>query len=373
MSTENKELTNEAPIVEDNESSIDFKKLWEDVKKHKKLYYKVLPIAFIVAAIYAISLPSTYVCRVVLAPEMSSSARRNMMMSSASSYFLNLGMTMENTEAIMPSLYPEVIQSVPFQTSLFNLKVHRKNSSKEMTYFDYLLKDQRSPWWSKAIGAVFSLIPSSSAPKDTIDESKVNPFELTRKQSLVCKMIGGRIFCDVDKKTFIITIDVADQDPLIAATIADSVQAKLQKYMTDYRTNKARIDMEYYNQLTADAKDRYEKALVRYSTFSDHNQKASLPSVRSEQTKLENELTLQQRLYAQAVSQQQAAEARLQEDTPAFATIENATVPLTRSAPARSKMCLIFTFFAFICTTVYIFHKEKDLLPMLGIGGKEEA
>lgn len=48
-----------------------FTKLWADVKKYKRLYYKVLPVTFIVAAILTLSMPNYYSCTVMLAPELS--------------------------------------------------------------------------------------------------------------------------------------------------------------------------------------------------------------------------------------------------------------------------------------------------------------
>ena len=50
----------------EEESSIDFKKIFNDIVKHKMLYAKVLPIAFVLAAIYALALPNYYNCTVKL-------------------------------------------------------------------------------------------------------------------------------------------------------------------------------------------------------------------------------------------------------------------------------------------------------------------
>lgn len=74
---------------------------------------------------------------------------------------------------------------------------------------------------------------------------KVNPFKMTKKQNDIAKLVGQKIKCSVDKKTSVITINVEDQDPLICATIADSARVKLQQFIIKYRTNKARIDLEY--------------------------------------------------------------------------------------------------------------------------------
>ena len=54
----------ENPVEE--ESAIDFKKLFSDLLKHKSLYFKVLPVAFVLAAIYALAQPNFYSCTVKL-------------------------------------------------------------------------------------------------------------------------------------------------------------------------------------------------------------------------------------------------------------------------------------------------------------------
>ena len=47
---------------------IDFGAIWAAIKKHRKLYYKVLPVAFVVGFVIGISIPKTYTCKVLLAP-----------------------------------------------------------------------------------------------------------------------------------------------------------------------------------------------------------------------------------------------------------------------------------------------------------------
>ena len=168
-------------------------------------------------------------------------------------------------------------------------------------------------------------------------------------------------------KTMVITINVTDQDPLICAVMADSVQQRLQNFITDYRTKKARVDLEYMRKLYGEAKARYTKARQLYASYSDANQDIVLESVRSKLTDLENEMQLQFNNYNNIVQQLQMAEAKVQEDTPAFTTLQSATVPVKKAGPSRAKMVLIFLFLAFLGTTVYILHKENQLKPLLGL------
>ena len=357
--------------VLEEESSIDFGKIFKDLLKHKWLYAKVLPVAFILAAIYALSFPNYYTCKVTLAPEMGSSARSGGSLAGlASSFGINLGGAQSGADAISPMLYPDLMNSVDFKTSLFPIPVtiegdkDKGEAPRTMSYYDYLAKNQKAPWWSNAKKAVFSIF-KSSAPE--LVEGPVDPFRLTKEQTAIATAINKNIVCDVDKKTMVITINVTDQDPVICATMADSVKTRLQKFITDYRTSKVRVDLEFNEKLYAETKARYDRARRLYAEFSDANQDIILESVRQRQTELENDMQLQYNAFTQVAAQLMAAKAKVQEETPAFTTLQSATVPVLKAGPKRAQMCLIFLFLAFLGTTAWILYKEDDLKPLLGL------
>ena len=348
----------------EEESSIDFGKIFKDVLKHKWLYVKVLPVAFVLAAIYAISLPNFYQCTVKLSPELGGSAKSGGGLASlASSFGVSLGSSSNGGDAIMPTLYPDLMNSVDFKTSLFPVKVTREEDNQTFTYYDYLMNEQKAPWWAEAKKAFFGLF----ADPKPVEEQKVDPFRLTKEQTAIVGAINQNVVCDVDKKTMVITINVTDQDPVIAAMMADTVKTRLQNFITDYRTSKVRVDLEYSKKIAAETKARYDKARRLYAEFSDANQDVILESVRQKQTELENDMQLQYNAYQQVAAQLLAAEAKVQEETPAFTTLQSATVPVQKSGPKRAQMCLIFVFLAFLGTSVWILYKEDDLKPLLGL------
>ena len=356
------------------ESSIDFGKIFKDLLKHKRLYYKVLPITFVVAAILALSIPNYYNCTVMLSPEMSSSTTsKSGLLSLASSFGVNLGTAAGGmgTEALFPTLYPDLVNSTDFKTSLFPVPVTIEGDKEDgeadrtMSYYDYLENEQKAPWWSYVLTAPFKLISLFSDKKPEV--KKLDPFRLTKKQAEVVKLLDKKVVCDVDKKTMVITISVTDQNAVIAATMADTVKNRLQKFITDYRTSKARVDLEYNKKITAETKVRYEKARQKYAEFMDSNQDIILQTVRQKQTDLENEMQLQYNAYTQVAAQLLAAEAKVQQETPAFTTLQSATVPVKKTGPKRALMCIIFLFLAFLGTTAWILYKEDDLKPLLGL------
>ncbi|MBR1388583.1 MAG: chain-length determining protein [Prevotella sp.] len=361
---------NKNMIEQEEEQSIDFGKLFQDLLKHKKLYFIVLPVAFVLAAVYSLSLPNYYNCQVMLAPEMGGKgASGGSLAGLASSFGFNLGGVSSGGDAISPMLYPDLMNSVDFKTSLFPVKVTREGNkekgepSRTFTYYDYLAKEQKTTWWGSAMKAFFGLFST----KEEKPEEKVDPFRLTRDQDAIVKAIDRNVVCDVDKKTNVITINVTDQDPLICATMADSVKTRLQNFITEYRTSKVRVDLAYNEKLYAETKARYDKARQRYADFADSNQDVILESVRQRQAELENEMQLQYNAYQQVAAQLMAARAKVQEETPAFTTLQSATVPVLKAGPKRAQMCLIFVFLAFLGTTAWILYKEDDLKPLLGL------
>lgn len=352
---ENRYLSNEA-----EESSVDFVAIWNAVKNHKTLYLKVLPVTFVIACVISLSLPNYYKCEVTLAPELGGkSGSVSGLASLASSFGVNIGSASGNSlgDAITPTLYPDLMNSVDFKTSLFGVKVQRKNDDKPMNYYDYLMNEQKRPWWSGFCGLV--------KPEKSVLE-QVNTFELTKEQEGVAKAIAAKVICTVDKKTNVIKIEVTDQDPHIAAQMADSVKNRLQDFLTDYRTKKARHDLAYAESLQRQAKKDYEHARQLYVDYMDANTDVTLMSAQQKQTDLENDMQLKYNNYNALNAQVIDGRAKVQEETPAFTTLQSATVPLHKDGPKRGQAVLICLFLATLFTTVWILYKEDQLKPLLG-------
>ena len=323
----NMEDNKQAPI---NISDI-VKKLWP----HKKLYYKVLPATLVLTYLFTLFFPRYYSSSVSLAPEPTGAAAMSGSLSSlASSFGLGSLAKMGGSDALNADIYPDIIQSNDFIAELMTVKVQSKEGDIKTNYYTYLRDHQKYPWWIYIKSAIVELIKPT--PKDNYSGNKtISVFNLTKQQKDLFESVQGNIKCKIDKKTDIISIVVKDQDPLVCATIANATCAKLQQFIIDYRTNKAKIDYKYYQKLTADAKKDYEKARQRYGTFSDANSDLVLASYQAKVEDLENEMQLKFNIYTAMNTQLQAATAKLQEATPAFTVIQSASVPIKPAGPKR--------------------------------------
>ena len=342
------------------EATIDLgggiKKVWE----HRRIFYKVLPIAFIVFSALILCVPRTYTASSKLAPESSSGMGSLSGLSSlASSFGFDLG-GVSSEDAISPLFYPDLMEDNGFVMNLLSVRVRSCDGKVDATYHDYLETGQRFPWWA-GIGKWMRKVMPKPKPV-TVEgggaETEASPYMVSMKEEAFLKQARSDIQLTVDKQTGIITIVTTAQDPLVAKMLADSTTLRLQHFITDYRTNKARVDLEYYERLTQEARQEYEEASKAFSQFSDANNDVLLQTVLSIQTDLENDMQMKYTTYSAMMTQLQTAKAKVQERTPAFTQLKGAQLPLKPSGPKRMLFVigmLILT--SFVCV-LYILHDD---------------
>lgn len=304
-------------------------------------------IAGVIGVILAFGTPKVYKSTVMLAPEESGGGFSGSISSLASMVGMNMKIG-QTGDALYPEIYPDLMESTDFVVGLFPVKVTKDKTGEQYTYFDYLQNHQKMALMEYPFLLLEKIKEFLSSDDATGEAKEPDPFRLTKKEDGVCRNIKGKIKCSVDKKTSVITIVVEDQDPLIAATVADSVQLHLQHAITDYRTKKARVDVAYMQQLFDEAHQQYADARRAYASFSDSNQELILQSYKQKEEELENEMQLKYNIYQQVVEQLQLARAKVQERTPAFTTIQRASVPIKHSSRPKVVTLAIWMILGFM-------------------------
>ena len=317
---------------------IDLTKIARTIWQKRRTFLKVWVVTFILSCIWVLPQPRYYTSTVKLAPEMSGDQGIGGLSSLASSFGISVGGT-GNQDAIYPQLYPELFENPEFIVGLYGIHVTTKDRSISTDYFTYMKKHQKKNMLTWPFNYVKRRIKSLFTEEDNTPRitgtDKVNPFMMNRKDYNLMHLIMSRIKCSVDKKNYVISISVKDQDPLVCATMADSVKQHLQEFIIHYRTSKATEDVEHYQQLRDSAEYEYNIAMERYSRFCDSHRNVVLQSYQSRQNKLESELSLKQSSLSVMETQLTEAKVRLQEKTPAFTTLKSATVPVLPTEPKR--------------------------------------
>ncbi|MGN1218292.1 MAG: chain-length determining protein, partial [Phocaeicola sp.] len=322
----------------------------------RKLFYKVLPITFVLSCAIILCVPRYYTSSLSLAPELgNSSGMGGAIGSLASSFGFDLG-SIETTDAINPTLYPDLMEDNGFVVGFFDIRVKSQDGEINCTYYEYLTKHQKYAFWTYGISWLKKLFQSNEAK--VAKGGKLDPYVLTKRQDDICGVIRKNISLSVDKKTAVISISVQAQDALICKTLADSVKERLQTFITNYRTNKSRIDEQYYKELADEAKADYEQARRLYAGYADANMDVMLESYRAKQNDLENDMQLKYNTYTTLMTQYQAAKAKVQERTPAFTLVQGASVPIKPTGPKRMLFVIGMCMLAFFIICFYILKED---------------
>lgn len=349
--TENKNYQNpEVQELENDELEIDWMDILRRIYAIRKTLYKAAGVGVVLGIIIALSIPKQYTVTVTLSPEMNGDSKGGGLASLASS-FLGGAATSNSPDALNVTLAPDIVASTPFVLELFNTRVQTLDGELDTTLVAYL-DEQKQPWWGyikaapgMAIGAIKSLFIEEADTTVTL-----NPFQLTEEEYQKVEDLRKVITANVDKKTAMTTISVTLQDSKVTAIVADSVVAKLQQYIVDYRIKKAKEDCDYLEQLYHERQQEYYQAQSKYAHYFDSNRNIAFQSVRAEQERLQNDMNLAYQVYSQVAQQLQVARAKIQEEKPVFAVVEPATIPLKPSGTSR-KIILVGIVFLAICFT----------------------
>ncbi|MDD6378624.1 MAG: chain-length determining protein [Prevotella sp.] len=350
----NEQITSKSETSDVIDVRIICKKMWAK----KNWYVIVLTIVAVVSGLIIFDVPRYYTSETTMAPETDIPTNSGGALSNiASSMGFDISQA-QSTDAIQPTLYPDLMGDNGFVTALFNIRIRTTNDSLEATYYDYLRYHQKSSWLSVQTNKIKKMFASKSDRNTNTGKSAFDPYHLSIIDDNIAEAIRNNVNINIDKKTGVISISTKAQDPIVCQIIADSVRNRLQAFITNYRTSKCRRDVEYYQKLSNDAKAAYEKTRHKYATISDENMDLFLETEKSKIEDLENTMQLQYNNYTATITQLEAARAKLRQNTPVFTTIEGAAVPLKPAGPKRMIFVAVMMILAFVIQTLYFIKGE---------------
>lgn len=353
------EIINNQPYIDD-EQEIDIMELIGKLWKKRAMIIKWCVAGAVIGLIAGFSIPKTYEAGVMFAPE-----TQQKVASGVSSIASMMGVNINNSvDAISVDMFPDVVHSTPFIYELFNLPVtfERKDSVITTSLVEYMKEYQKSPWWNYAIEAPFKAIGWVMSLGKENEESAEEHFDATnlpKEERKVVKFFAENLMVNIDKKTGKTQMSLELQDPLVVAAVMEAVTENLKTYMSDYRTSKARQDIENLEVICEQRKADYYKAQQEYAQFVDGNKSVIRQSAQAERERLQQEMNLAYQVYSQVATQLEGARIQAEQAKPVFAIINPVTVPIKKSAPSKAKMLVIFTFLAGCCAAAWVLFGDE--------------
>ena len=273
---------------------------WDECVKHKWLYIIVSGLATVGSLLFSLSIPTAYSAQTKIIVE---KVDKNPL----DHLWRKMPLSKTETKSIVTTeerIYYDLLSTPQFANYIANIHVTDKEGTFKTTYADYLRRHTKQPFWGNIFG------------KPHLHD-----------------IVGENIQCEVNRKTDIITLQAKAQDPLVAALLVDSTKAYIQSFMSVYKSEKAR---QRYNSLLAMRKEagkQYHQAQNKYAAFVDTHTDNELIETKAEALQLKNEVSLAYQNYTSLVRECKKEEMKIQQEKPAFASIEQTRLPTVPSNP----------------------------------------
>jgi uncharacterized protein involved in exopolysaccharide biosynthesis len=356
--------------IEDNgEISINFGEIFRTLKSYRILIATCAVLFAALGAIYSLTLPNEYSSTAKLLPELDakSGGASGGLKSIAGLAGIDLGGGSTSGEAIRPDLYPNIVQSAPLLQEVLKAKIYSTKHKKWQTVLDFLSEKQDAapidfggdPKDEDVVSDVkLDKVPSAALSADLM--------KLNKKEQAAIKKLRSSVVLEIDKKSGVISLTTKLTNPVAAANITSLIQHYLTKYVTDYRTQKARQELTFLEKRLSESRSRYDQALFTLSAYRDQNMNLFLNVAKDREKKLQYEVDMAYNLYTTISGQYEEAKVKLHRETPVFKVLEPAQVAIQKDGPKRSLITIGFMFVGVFAALIYVFFKTVNLKELLG-------
>jgi uncharacterized protein involved in exopolysaccharide biosynthesis len=336
-------------VTEDNRDSkslqsddIELQEIFRNIWGKRKVILKLTAIFFILGLIISMASPREYRSEVILLVETSSSASGMsglLQQFGGLAGFGNFGSRI-NEDALTPELYPDIVKSTPFLLGLLNSRIQAARYDSTLMVSEFLDRHTRQSlgqlirgYTIGLPGKIIGLFRNRSHDNPPVAKTGSGPLKLTPKQAHLARELSKRIKAREGESPNTLIITTEMQDPQLTAQLCDSVVLSLTNYIIEYRTQKAKADLNYIEQSHHTAEKKYIQAQRALAAFKDRNVNIVTASGQITEQNLQSEYTLTFTLYNTLSQQLEQARLKVQERTPVFKVVEPAKVPLNKSKP----------------------------------------
>jgi hypothetical protein len=334
------------------------KNLWAG----RKTIFISLGVCFVLGLFIALLSPKVYTVTTVLVPQMSSGSKSSLS-SLASLAGVDLGVS--QSRDLSPILYPKIVGSIPFKLELMNMPVHFEEVDTPMTVYNYFIDFKKSSVLGSVkkytIGLPGVLLGAIRKQPEALvlpEEMNDKPIQLTKEQDKIKKMLDDNVSLGVDKKEGYLTLTVNMPEALAAAEVAQKAQELLQDFITQFKVEKSKAELDFIQERYNEAKAEAEG--YQYSVASNADRYKDLtsyvPQVSS--SRLQTKYNIANSVYLELAKQLEQAKIQVQKDTPVFTIVEPVTIPTEKSGPSGLKTLVVWLFLGGIIVCGIIYGKQ---------------
>lgn len=344
-------------INKQEETEIDLIEVIRKLWAKRKFILKVTVVFMALGVLIALFSPKEYTAGCTMVPQIGEKTTGGNLSGLAAMAGINLGSN-SGGDVLMPNVYPKILSSVPFQKELMQTEVKFEDYEQPVRLLDYYTGEEYRKFSLLGTikkytiglpGLILGALSKEEAIPGLPDSASSGIQSLSKEEDDCMKILANLVTLTVNDKEGYITLSASMPEPVAAAQLAYKVQMLLQKYVTEFKIEKARANLEFIEERYADAKSEFERKQEELAEFRDANRNFASAVAKTTEERLSNEYAVVLGVYSELAKQREQANIQVKEDTPIFAVVEPVTVPTERSKPKRALICVAFTFLGGFC------------------------
>jgi hypothetical protein len=272
---------------------------------------------------------------------------------------------MSASSELSPLIYPQIVGSIPFQLELMNTPLNFSKVDRPVSLFEYYTEYSKPSVLSSVKkytiglpGMLVGAIRGKPKPQELPEGLANKPLSMTEEQYLIKKFIDAQLTLDVNTKEGYLTLSARMPEPLVDAQLAQKAQDLLQRYITEFKIEKARTNLEFIQGRYDENKIEFEKAQVSLAMINDRSKAFTSTMPRIEIDRIQTRYTITFGVYQDLAKQLEQAKIQVKKDTPVFTIVEPASIPSEKSKPKRAMILVIWLFLGGATGVAIVFGKH---------------
>jgi len=349
------------------EREIDLIELAKHIWDQRFFIAKVTGVFIVIGLLVALLSPVEYQTGATLMPEAQSqqSTAGNLLQQYGGLLGMSGSVDLGQEGMIPPTLYPQIVQSLPFQLELLNKEINFPEFGTTTTVYQFFDEVYTPSVFSYLMeytiglpGKMIGLVKG----EEEIERPLPQGFEtdsvvsVTKTQMEIIEDMRERVSVSLDEESGVINLSVIMPDPNAAAQVGKTSIGLIKEYVTNYRTRKAQEDLGYAEEQMESARQRFQEAQNRLAEFRDSNVNLATAKAQTQEQRLQSEYDLAFNVYNSLAQQVEQAKLKVQEQTPVVSILQPVQVPI-EDTTSGLLILMITTVVGFFVGILYVFGK----------------
>jgi uncharacterized protein involved in exopolysaccharide biosynthesis len=342
--------TSANPPTKNGEIEIDLLELARKLWDNRRFILKVTAIFAAIGLFVAIFSAKEYTSSVTMVPQISDGkSKAGGLAGLAAMAGVSLG-DMGGGEVLSPKIYPMIMHSVLFQKDLMQTKVKFDNLPNEITLYDYYTNADYQPFnllssirkYTLGLpGVIIKAIKGEKSEKG-VGSRESKYLRLSQKEDAIAKLLSSKVSLAINEKEGTLMLTANMPEALASTQVVEATRLLLQKYITEFKIDKVKQNMEFIAERYTEAKRNFELKQQQLASFRDGNRNVISAMTQAQGERLNGEYSLYYGVYSELAKQLEQAKIKVKETQPILTVIEPAVVPNQKSKPNRMLVLIVY-------------------------------